>query len=86
MTDQKLFHVEVNFLNRGQSTFRTYYRDAHDLVDDCLNCEMAEFYDPIADSTTAFRGKDVLAVITKEISTDALQEQITAAFPICKQS
>ncbi len=75
MTDKKLFHVEVNFQNRGQSTFRTYYRDAHDLVDDCLNCETCEFYDPINDSTTAFRSKDVLAVITKELKENAIDQE-----------
>lgn len=74
MTDQNLFCVEVNFQNRGQSTFRTLAPHSMQIIDECFDEEISVFYDPITDSTTAFRSKDVLAVITKEISENALQE------------
>jgi len=75
MTDHALYYVEVNFQNRGQSTFRTKYRSPHDIVDDCLNSEVCEFYDPIAETTTAFRSKDVLALIVKEIKENATNQE-----------
>lgn len=76
MTDHKLFHVEINFQNRGQSTFRTHSVHSVKIIDECFDVDVSVFYDPFTDSTTAFRSKDVLAVIVKEVEDHTNPENV----------